>query len=120
MNLRPELKLATLSLLIALASCQQKESPQQLREQTAEATSQAKSDAKAVAEGIREGWNRSQTVDLNSASREQLENLPGMNATTTDRVIAARPYSAPDELVRRHILSKSEYDKIADRVTAKR
>ena len=107
-------------LLIALAGCQQKESPQQLREQTAQATAEAKSDAKAVADGIREGWNRNQPLDLNSASKDQLVSLPGMTSAEADRVIAGRPYGEPDELVKRRIVAKAEYDKIADHVTAKR
>ena len=109
-----------ISLIVILAACQQKESPQQLREQTAQATAEAKSDAKAVADGIREGWNRNQPLDLNSASKEQLVSLPGMTSAEADRVIAGRPYGEPGELVTKHIVSKAEYDKISDRVTAKR
>jgi DNA uptake protein ComE-like DNA-binding protein len=109
-----------ISLIVILAGCQQKESPQELREKTAQATAEAKSDAKAVAEGIREGWNRNQPLDLNSASKERLVSLPGMTAAEADRVIAGRPYNEPGELVTKHIVSKAEYDKIADRVTAKR
>lgn len=120
MDLRISLRISTIALLVALAGCQQKESSQELREKTAEATAQAKSDAKAVADGIREGWNRNQTLDLNSASREQLTSLPGVNSSEADRVIAGRPYSAPSDLVTRRIMSKAEYDKIADRVTAKK
>jgi competence protein ComEA len=107
-------------LLIALAGCQQKESPQQLREQTAQATAEAKSDAKAVADGIREGWNRNKPLDLNSASKDELMSLPGMSSAEADRLIAGRPYSEPDDLVTRRILAKAEYDKIADRVAAKK
>jgi DNA uptake protein ComE-like DNA-binding protein len=120
MDLRTLLQISTVGLLVALAGCQQKESPQDLREKTAEATAQAKSDAKAVADGIREGWNRNQTVDLNSASKEQLTSLPGVSSSEADRVIAGRPYSEPSDLVTRRIMPKAEYDKIADRVTAKR
>lgn len=113
----------TLGLLAALVSCTQpQQNPQELREKTAEATAQAKSDAKAVAEGIREGWNRNsnQPLDLNSATKGQLLSLPGLTSAEADRVIADRPYSDPGELVTRHILPKTEYDKISDRVTAKR
>lgn len=107
-------------LLAALAACtQQQQSPQEIREKTAEATAEAKSDAKAVAEGIREGWNRNKPLNLNTATKEQLRSLPGMTAADADRVIAGRPYHEPDEVVRRHILSKTEFDKIADQVTAK-
>jgi DNA uptake protein ComE-like DNA-binding protein len=110
-------------LLAALVGCtQQQRSPQELKEKTAEATAEAKSDAKAVAEGIREGWNRNtnQPLDLNSATKEQLLSLPGVTSAEADRVIAGRPYADPGELVKRRILPKAEYDKIADRVTAKR
>ncbi len=112
--------LPTFILLAVLVGCAQKQSPQQLREETAEATARAKSDAKAVAEGIREGWDRNKPLDLNTATREQLVSLPGINGAEAERVIAGRPYNQPDELVQRRILSKTEYDRIADRVTAKR
>jgi len=110
----------TLFLLAVLAGCAQKQSPQELKEKTAEATAEAKSDAKAVAEGIREGWNRNKPLDLNMATKDQLLSLPGVSGAEADRVIAGRPYSEPSELVTRRIMVKAEYDKIADRVTAKR
>jgi hypothetical protein len=46
--------------------------------------------------------------------------LPGVTSAEADRVIAARPYDDPSDLVTRHILSKPQYDKISDRVTAKK
>jgi len=107
-------------LLAALLSCNQQPSPQQIKEKTAEATAEAKNDAKAVAEGLREGWNRNKPLDLNTATREQLRSLPGMTAEEADRVIAGRPYNEPGELVTRHIMPKTEYDKIADQVTARK
>jgi DNA uptake protein ComE-like DNA-binding protein len=112
---------ALLLLMAASTSCtQQQQSPQELKEKTAQATAEAKSDAKAVAEGIREGWNRNNPLDLNTASRDQLIALPGMSGTEADRVIAGRPYNQPGDLVTRHIMSGTEYDKIADRITAKK
>lgn len=120
MDLGQSLTVFAISLFVVLAGCQQKESPQELREKTAEATAQVKSDAKAVAQGIREGWNRNQQIDLNSATKEQLAGLPGMTSAEADRVIAARPYNEPGELVTRGIVPKAEYDKIADRVRARR
>jgi DNA uptake protein ComE-like DNA-binding protein len=113
--------LSILALVAAFSSCtKQQQSPQELREKTAEATAEAKSDAKAVAEGIREGWNRNKPLDLNAATREQLTSLPGVTGGKADRVIAGRPYDDAGDLVTRHIMSKAEYDKIADRVTAKK
>jgi len=105
--------------LAILASCTQKETPQQLQRQTAQATAAAKSDAKAIAQGLREGWSRDRPLDLNTATKDDLVSLPGVSDTDADRVIAGRPYSDPRELVTRRIMSKAEYDKIADRLTAR-
>jgi DNA uptake protein ComE-like DNA-binding protein len=113
-------KIPVILLLAVLAGCTQQPTPQQLKEKTAEATATAKSDAKAVAEGIREGWNRNRPLDLNSSTRQDLLGLPGISGAQADRVIAGRPFREPGELVTRHIMSKAEYDKISDRVTAKK
>ena len=116
------LKYRQFSLVLLLATvvgCTQKQSPQELQEKTAEATAQAKNDAKAVAEGVRQGWNRDKTLDLNTATKEQLSSLPGVTEAEADRIIAGRPYSTSSEVVTRGIMSRTEYDKIADRVTAK-
>jgi competence protein ComEA len=111
-----------LLLLAAFVGCskRQPDSPDELREKTAQATAQMKSDAKAVAQGIREGWSRDKPLDLNSASKDQLQSLPGMTGAEADSVIAGRPYDEPRDLVTRRILPKAQYDKIADRVTAKK
>jgi DNA uptake protein ComE-like DNA-binding protein len=57
---------------------------------------------------------------LNTASKEQLLSLRGVTAAEADRVIAGRPYNEPGEVVTRRIMPKTEYDKIASQVTAKR
>jgi len=59
-------------------------------------------------------------LDLNTATREQLTSLPGVTGVEADEVIAGRPYDSPDQLVTRRILPQSKYDKIADRLTAKK
>jgi DNA uptake protein ComE-like DNA-binding protein len=112
-------QIAIVLLLSALTGCTQHQDPQELKEKTAQATAEVKSDAKAMAEGIREGWSRDKPLDLNSATREQLMSLPGVTSAEAGRVIAGRPYNKPGELVSRRIMSKVEYDKIADRITAK-
>jgi hypothetical protein len=43
-----------------------------------------------------------------------------VTAAEADRVIAGRPYNEPGEVVTRRIMPKTDYDKIADRVTAKK
>ena len=107
-------------LLAALAGCTQQQNTQDLKEKTAQATAEVKRDAQAVAAGIREGWSRDKPLDLNTATKEQLLSLPGVTEAEADRVIAKRPYKEPGELVTRHVMPKTEYDKIADQVTAKK
>jgi DNA uptake protein ComE-like DNA-binding protein len=105
--------------LMALTACQQQNS-QDLREQTAKTTAELKSNAKAVAQGVKEGWNRNKSLDLNTATKDQLLSLPDLTEAQADKIIASRPYDDPNDLVKRRILRKAEYDKIADQVTAKK
>ncbi len=110
----------TILLLAALAGCTQPQNTQELKEKTAQATAEVKNEAEAVAAGIREGWSRDKPLDLNTATKEQLLTLPGITRAEANRLIAGRPYSEPGDVVTRHIMPKTEYDKIADRVTAKK
>jgi len=107
-------------VLTACFSCSVKQNPQQLKEKTAQTTAALKSDAKAVAAGVREGWSRDKPLDLNHATRAQLESLPGVNAAIADRIIAGRPYAKPDDLLSRGVISRRQYAKISELVTAKK
>jgi DNA uptake protein ComE-like DNA-binding protein len=75
-------------------------------------------DTKAVVEGVKEGMHSDKAVDINSASKEDLLNLPGMTQRDADRIIAERPFKSAHELVARHVISESEYDKISDHIIA--
>jgi Helix-hairpin-helix motif len=113
------LLVTTIVVLAVLVGCTSSDNPQELKEKTAQETATMKRDARAVAEGIREGWSRDKPLNLNKASKDDLMALPGVNSAEADRIIDARPYGQPDELVSRHIMSQSQYDKISDRVVAK-
>ncbi len=75
-------------------------------------------DTKAVVEGVKEGMRSDKAIDINTASREDLLNLPGMTPHEVDRIIAERPFKNAHELVARHIVPESEYAKISDRIIA--
>ncbi len=120
MRFHREILPAAIVLLCGLAACTRNQSPEELKEKTARATAELKVDAKAVAAGVREGWSRDKPLDVNTATREQLISLPGVTGVEADREIAGRPYNDPRELVTRRILPQSKYDKIADRLTAKK
>ena len=85
------------------------------------AAQHAAQDTRAIAAGVRAGLHTptgSRTVDLISASREQLETLPGVGATLARRIQANRPYSSAHDLVRKGVVSRQEYQRIAGDVTA--
>ncbi len=110
-----------IALVAGLAACgTHQNNPQEVKEKTAQATADIKSDAKAVAQGIREGWNRDKPLNLNTATRQQLVELPGITDAKANKIVAGRPYDEPNELVARGILEKSEYDRIANQVEVKR
>jgi len=106
--------------LAVFTGCSQKQpNPDEIREKTADATAQLKSDTKAVVEGVREGLTRDKTVNLNTATEDQLITLPGVTHARATRVIAGRPYDDPRDVVTKHILSEEEYKRIKDRVVTK-
>lgn len=106
--------------LVALTACTAKDNPDEIRQRTAEATATMRRDAKAVAEGVKEGMGRDKTLDINKATREDLLTLPGISGAEADHIIADRPFDTAHDLVRRHVLPESEYDKIRDRIIAGR
>lgn len=110
---------SVVGLLLATGlACSPNQSPDQLREKTAEATSTLKRDTKAVAEGVKEGLasNSRTAVDLNKASKDDLESLSGITPQKADRIIAERPYADTHQLVTRRVVSEDEYAQIQDRV----
>src|SRR5207248_9125820 len=63
---------------------------------------------------------KSAKLDLNSASKEELDVLPGIGETYAQKILDGRPYKSKNELVSKGILPSSTYDKIKDQVTAHR
>ena len=106
--------------LSGLVGCsRESRSPDAIRSDTANVTAGAARDAKAVALGVVDGLRRKGPVNINKASDEQLQALPGITPRMAETIIADRPYESGAELVRRHVVSKAEYDRIADKIVAR-
>jgi DNA uptake protein ComE-like DNA-binding protein len=58
-------------------------------------------------------------IDINSATKAELDALPGIGPARAEAIIKGRPYKGKDELVQRKILSQSVYDGIKDKIIAK-
>jgi competence protein ComEA len=55
-------------------------------------------------------------LDLNSASLEELRQVPGINEATAKKIVENRPYARTDELITKKVLSKPAYDSIKEHV----
>src|SRR5262249_8257982 len=67
---------------------------------------EAAKQTKAAAEGVKEGINApDDAVNVNTASKAQLQTLPGIDEELADRIVAGRPYHTVDEVGTKGVVS---------------
>lgn len=74
----------------------------------------------AAAGGSTAGGGSGGLVNLNSATPEALDALPGIGPVTVQKIVAARtqkPFATLEELLTRKVLTNAQLDKIRDLVT---
>jgi len=106
--------------VLGVAGCTTANSnPDAIRHDTAVATASAARDTKAVAQGIFDGLKPHHgPMNINTASSNDLQTLPGLDADTADRIVANRPYRTTNDLLRRHLVSRVQYAKFEGQVVA--
>lgn len=115
----PRLMITVLLLTVLIGCTDHRDNPDEIRRRTAEATETMRRDTQAMVDGVKEGMgHEDRAIDINRASRQDLLSLPGITERDADRIVAERPFSNADDLVKRRVISQGEYDRIRDRVIA--
>jgi competence protein ComEA len=66
-----------------------------------------------------EATPKSDLLDVNTATEEQLKTLPGIGNAYAKAVVDHRPYKAKSDLVTKKVIPKAAYKKISSMIIAK-
>jgi|SwirhisoilCB1_FD_contig_121_25843_length_468_multi_2_in_0_out_0_1 competence protein ComEA len=76
--------------------------------------------APATAPAVTTGsTSQSSIIDINTATKEQLDALPQIGSARADAIIKGRPYKAKNELVDKKIIPSNAYNAIKDKIVAR-
>jgi DNA uptake protein ComE-like DNA-binding protein len=81
---------------------------------------QAAVQGKAIAEGVKQGLAApDKPVNVNSASKTQLQTLPGIDEDTAGRIIKGRPYHTTDEVGTKGAVSPDQFNAIKNKIVVR-
>lgn len=56
-------------------------------------------------------------ININSASEQELDSLPGIGPATSQKIISGRPYSSINDLLDRRIVGSKVFDQIKEKIS---
>ncbi|MDO8658853.1 MAG: ComEA family DNA-binding protein [Candidatus Levybacteria bacterium] len=62
--------------------------------------------------------NIENSIDINSASQQELDSLPGVGVVTAQKIINGRPYDTIDDLLNKKIVGSKVFEQIKDKIAA--
>jgi DNA uptake protein ComE-like DNA-binding protein len=81
---------------------------------------EAAAQTKAAVQGVKDGLDSpDKPVNINSASKSELQTLPGIDEETANRIINGRPYHTRDEVGTKGVVSPEEFSAIKDKIVVK-
>jgi len=58
-------------------------------------------------------------IDINSATKDQLQTLKGIGPARADDIVKGRPYRGKDELMSKKVVPENVYNDIKDKIVAR-